>query len=62
MLELQDEIKMNSQMKFKMKSMCTTKKRRQVEWKWCDKFSKDNFKHMFYMTRNLWEEAPLPSL
>jgi hypothetical protein len=33
----------------------------QVERKWCDGFSKDNFKHKFYMTRNLWEEAPLPS-
>jgi hypothetical protein len=34
----------------------------QVEWKSCNKLNKDNFKHKFYMTRNLWEEAPLPSL
>ncbi len=32
----------------------------QVECKWCGKFSKDNFKHRFYTTCNLWEEAPLP--
>ncbi len=50
---------------FKMKSTYTTKKRRrlvQVEWKWCDKLSRDNFKHKLYMAHNLWEEAPLPSL
>jgi hypothetical protein len=49
----------------KMKSTCTTKKRgwlMQVEWKWCNGLSKDNFKHKFYMVCNLWKEAPLPSL
>jgi len=47
----------------KMMSTCTTKKRRrlmQVEWKWCDEFSRDNFKHKFYTTHNHWAEAPLP--
>jgi hypothetical protein len=34
----------------------------QVEWKWCDKFNKQNFKHKLYMACNFWEEAPLPSL
>jgi len=34
----------------------------QVEWKWCDRFSKENFKHKFYTTHNLWEEVPLPFL
>jgi hypothetical protein len=34
----------------------------QVEWKWRNEFNKDNFKHKFYMARNLWEEAPFPSL
>jgi hypothetical protein len=34
----------------------------QIEWKWCDEFSKDNLKHKLYMAHNLWEEAPLPSL
>ncbi len=51
--------------KFKMKSTYKTKKGRQlmqVEWKWCNKFSKDNFKHKLYTTWNLWEEALLPSL
>jgi hypothetical protein len=46
--------------KFKMKSICTTKKRRrlvQVEWTWCNKLSKDNFKHKLCTTHNLWEEA-----
>jgi len=48
-----------------MKSTCTTKKKGrlvQVECKWCDELSKDNFKHKLYMAHNLWEEAPLPSL
>ncbi len=48
-----------------MKSICTTKKRRrlvQVEWTWCNKLSKDNFKHKLCTTHNLWEEATLPSL
>ncbi len=48
-----------------MKSTCTTKKREQlvqVEWKWCDKINKNNLKHKLYTTRNLWEEAPPPSL
>jgi len=34
----------------------------QVEWKWRDEFSKENFKHKLYTAYNLWEEAPLPSL
>jgi hypothetical protein len=34
----------------------------QVEWKWCGKFSDDNFKYKLYMAHNHWEEAPLPSL
>jgi len=33
----------------------------QIEQKWCDGLSKDNLKHKFYTTRNLWEEAPLLS-
>jgi len=48
-----------------MKSTYTTKDKRrlmQIEWKWCDEFSKDNLKHKLYMPHNLWEEAPLPSL
>jgi hypothetical protein len=50
---------------FKMKSTCTTKKKRwlvQVEWKSCDGLSRGNFKHKFYTTHNLRKEAPLPSL
>ncbi len=49
----------------KMRSTCTTKKREQlvqIEWKWCDKVNRNNFKQKFYTTRNLWEDAPLPSL
>jgi hypothetical protein len=34
----------------------------QVEWKWCNKLSKDNLKHKFYTAHNLWEEVTLPSL
>jgi hypothetical protein len=34
----------------------------EVERKWCDGLSKDNFKHKFYAIHNLWEEAPFPSL
>jgi len=34
----------------------------QVEWKQCDRFIKDNFKHKLYTTHNLWEEVPFPSL
>ncbi len=51
--------------RFKMKSTYIIKKRRwlmQVEWKWCGRFSRDNFKHKLYMADNLWEEARLPSL
>jgi hypothetical protein len=43
-----------------MISTCITKKKRQlmqVEWKWCDKFNRDNLKHKLYMTCNLLEEA-----
>jgi hypothetical protein len=48
-----------------MKLTYTTKERGrlvQVECKWWGKFSKDNLKHKLYRVRNLWEEAPLPSL
>jgi hypothetical protein len=51
--------------KFKMKLICTTKKKRQlveVEWKWCDGLNKDNLKHKFYTTYNLCGKPPLPSL
>jgi len=34
----------------------------QIERKWCNKFNKYNFKLKFYTGRNLWEEAPFPSL
>ncbi len=34
----------------------------QIEWKWCDKLNKDNLKHKFYTTCNLWEKAQFPSL
>jgi hypothetical protein len=46
-----------------MKSTYTTKKIGQlvqVEWKWCDGLSKDNFKHKLCTAHNLWEKAPLP--
>jgi hypothetical protein len=48
-----------------MKSTYTTMEKRwliQVDYKWCDGLSKDNFKHKLYMACNLWEEAPLHSL
>ncbi len=48
-----------------MRSTYRIKKGRQlvqVEWKWCDELSRDNLKHKLYMTCNIWEEAPLPSL
>ncbi len=32
----------------------------QVECKWCDKLSNENFKHKFYMAWNLWEENTIP--
>jgi hypothetical protein len=50
---------------FMMKSTYTTKKKKQlvqVEWKWRDRLNRDNLKHKFYTTCNLWEEAPVPSL
>jgi hypothetical protein len=34
----------------------------QVEHKWCNKFSRGNLMHKFYMAYNFWEEAPLLSL
>jgi hypothetical protein len=34
----------------------------QVEWKWCNKFSRENLKHKLYIAYNLWEEAPLSFL
>jgi len=34
----------------------------QVEWKWRGGLNRDNFKHKLYTARNLWEDAPLPSL
>jgi hypothetical protein len=58
-------LKQTHKQKFKMTSTYTTKKKRrlvQVECKWCDEFSKENFKHKLYTTHNLWEEAPLCSL
>ncbi len=48
-----------------MRLIYTTKKKEwlmQIEQKWCDKLSRANFKHKLYTTRNLWEEASLPSL
>jgi len=42
--------------KFKIKSTYITKERRwlvQIERKWCGGLNKDNFKHKFYMARNL---------
>ncbi len=33
----------------------------QVEWKWCNRFSRGNLKHKLYTASKLWEEAPLPS-
>jgi hypothetical protein len=58
-------LKKNQKKKFKMKSTCTTKDRKQsvqIERKWCGGLNRDNFKHKLYMTHHLWEEAPLPSL
>jgi hypothetical protein len=46
-----------------MKSTYTTKEKgrlMQIECKWCDEFSKGNFKHKLYMACNLQEEAPFP--
>jgi len=34
----------------------------QIEWKWCGGFNRDNLKDKLYITRNLWEKAPFPSL
>jgi hypothetical protein len=34
----------------------------QVEHKWCKELNRDNLKHKFYTTYNLWKEASLPSL
>jgi hypothetical protein len=50
------EIEQTHKWKFKMKSTCTTKKRKQlvqIEWKWCGGFNKDNLKHKLYTARNL---------
>jgi hypothetical protein len=50
---------------FKMISTYTTKKKGQlvqVEWKLCDRLTKDNLKHKFHTACNLWDEASLPSL
>jgi len=33
----------------------------QIKYEWCSVFSRDNFKHKFYIVYNLWEEA-FPSL
>jgi hypothetical protein len=57
-------LKRTHKQEFKMRSTCTTKKTKQlmeVKWKWCSGFNK-NFKHKFYTTHNLWEEAPFRSL
>jgi hypothetical protein len=48
-----------------MKLTYTTKQKKQLEQvrcKWCDKFNKNKFKLKFYMIRNFWEKAPLPSV
>jgi len=58
-------LKWTHKREFKMRLIYRTTKRErlmQIEWNWCDKLSKANFKHKLYMTRNLWEEASLPSL
>jgi hypothetical protein len=58
-------LKQMHKQELKMKSTCTTNKRRQlveVEHKWCNGLSRDNLKHKLYTTHNLWEEAPFPSL
>jgi hypothetical protein len=65
MLELQDEIRTNSQVRVQDEINLQNQKRGrliQVEWKWSNGLSRDNLKHKFYTTRNLWEEAPLPFL
>jgi len=52
-LELQNETRMHKR-EFKMRSTYITKKRRrlmQVEWKWCNRLSWDNFRHKLYMAR-----------
>ncbi len=51
--------------KFNIKLTYTTKQTGQlvqIRNKWCDEFSKDNFKFKFYIAHNLWEEVSLPSL
>ncbi len=56
-------LKRTHKKEFKMKSTCTTKKRKwlmQVECKWCNALNKDNLKHKLYTTCNLWEEASIP--
>jgi hypothetical protein len=51
--KVQDEINLHNQEKGQLM---------QIKWKWCDGLNKDNLKHKLYMARNLWEEAPFPSL
>jgi hypothetical protein len=65
MLELRDGTRTNSQVKVQVEINLHNQEKRavmQIEWKLCNGFSKDNFKHELYMAHNLWEEAPLLSL
>jgi hypothetical protein len=57
--------KMNSQVKVQNENNLHNQERGwlvSIEWKWCGRLSRDNFKHKFYIARNFWEEALLPSL
>jgi hypothetical protein len=66
MLELRDGTRTNSQLRVQDDMNWHNQEKigwlMQVEWKWCSEFSKENFEHKLYMTCNLWEEAPFPSL
>jgi hypothetical protein len=65
MLKFQDGIRVNSQARVRDEINLHNQGEKavsKIECKWYDEFTKDNFKHKFYMTNNLWEEAQLPSL
>jgi hypothetical protein len=66
MLELRDGTRTNSQLRVQDDMNWHNQEKigwlMQVEWKWCSEFSRENFEHKLYMTCNLWEEAPFPSL
>jgi hypothetical protein len=65
MLELQDGTRMNSQGKVQNGVNLHNQGKKVVSAssiKWCNKFSRDNLKHMFYIACNLYEEAPFFSL